>query len=77
MLAGAQNLAVPVLIILSGEDFTANEFEDLVVGNQAWTAATERDGWNWVRVEGANHTFASRVWKQQVSDMVSEWLESL
>lgn len=73
MREGASSFDGRVLLILSGNDFTANEFEDTVAQSAQWQDAVS--GWTQVRIEGANHTFARSDWKRSVVDSVVEWME--
>lgn len=74
MLIGLQNFRGRVLVILSGDDITANEFKDTTARSRAWVRAfadprvTRRD------LPAANHTFSRREWRDQVSRWTAEWL---
>ncbi|MEM7082339.1 MAG: hydrolase 1, exosortase A system-associated [Pseudomonadota bacterium] len=72
MLRGAQHFSGRVLLILSGNDFTANEFEDWVAQSADWREAVAN--WTHSRVAEANHTFSRSDWKQQVVEDVRSWL---
>jgi exosortase A-associated hydrolase 1 len=64
------------LLIISGEDLTAREFEDVVKASSHWRAllgsprVTRRD------LIEADHTFSRKAWKDQVADWTGEWLRS-
>jgi hydrolase, ortholog 1, exosortase system type 1 associated len=65
----------PTLLVLSGCDLTAREFEDAVLGNATWSAwlqdssiVTRRD------LPEADHTFSSRIWTDQVTQFTADWL---
>lgn len=66
-----------VLLILSGDDLTAQEFKDVVAGSSGWRRllgddrATRRD------LAEANHTFARRAWRDQVARWTETWVKSL
>jgi exosortase A-associated hydrolase 1 len=66
-----------VLLILSGEDYTAKEFADCVRTNPAWSGVQERS--NLVRhdIAGADHTFSSAIWRRDVERTTIQWLRSL
>jgi exosortase A-associated hydrolase 1 len=74
MLAGLQRFRGRVLLILSGDDITASEFKDAATRSRAWKRVlgdprvTRRD------LPGANHTFARRDWRDQVSAWMTQWL---
>lgn len=62
------------LVILSGEDLTARTFRTLMA-SPGWQQALARA--TMVEVAGADHTFARRVWSEQVIDETIRWLASL
>jgi exosortase A-associated hydrolase 1 len=63
-----------VLLVLSGNDYTAQEFKDLAAGSPGWTRllaagrVTRRD------LAAANHTFARREWRDELARWTVEWL---
>jgi uncharacterized protein len=64
----------PALLVTSGRDLTAKEFEDAARGSRRW-----RDffaGGRLARHElaEADHTFSRRVWRDQVADWTREWV---
>jgi exosortase A-associated hydrolase 1 len=76
MLRGLENFRGRVLVILSGQDLTAREFQDMVARSPAWQQqlATQR-----VRSEllpGASHTFSSEEWRGQVASWTAGWVAS-
>lgn len=73
MLAGARHFKGKVLLVLSGNDLTANEFEQFVKDSPEWTRCV--NDWVQVRIPDANHTFARRVWKSTVVQHAREWLD--
>ena len=64
----------PILVILSGNDYTAREFEGWVAGSGARKALLSRDQCEVVRMPDADHTFSSRVWRDRVSEITIEWI---
>ena len=67
----------PVLVILSGDDFTAGEFRELCRSDSQW-----RDLHNAARVQrhelaAANHTFARAQWRQKVEQLSCAWVLAL
>jgi exosortase A-associated hydrolase 1 len=66
-----------LLLITSGRDLTAQEFEAYATRSRAWqrTLASERAS-RQVLAE-ANHTFSTRAWRDQVADWTRNWLETL
>jgi len=65
-----------VLLILSGDDLGAREWDDLLKASSAWRALTGSALWQQVHVAGANHTFASAAWRSQVEQACGDWIRS-
>lgn len=66
-----------VLMILSGADLTAQEFDVAVLGS------SEMDAWRGDprvtvrRMARANHTYSRRPWRDQVHEWTEDWLREL
>lgn len=65
------------LIILSGDDLTANEFHETVLKAKPLRGWARRDTVTVQRLAAANHTYASRQWRQQVHRWTLDWLGHL
>lgn len=65
-----------VLLILSGDDLGAREWQTLLRGDGAWRAVAARAQWTQAQVDGANHTFASAAWRGEVEQLCVQWLQS-
>ena len=65
-----------VLLILSGDDLGAREWQALLDSDAAWRAVAARAQWTQAHVAGANHTFASAAWRGEVEQLCSRWLQS-
>lgn len=76
MRAGMQRFSGRVLLILSENDLTANEFGDLATRDPEWARSLERTTVATMRVARADHTFSSAAWRQQVERASLEWLDS-
>lgn len=76
MLGGLEAFAGSVLVILSGNDLTAAEFADLAT-RPAWQAAFSREGVTRCTLQGANHTFASEAWRNEVAELTLRHLRAL
>lgn len=66
----------PMLLILSGQDLTAREFEDAVARSADWRRLL---GHRRVRREDlptADHTFSRRQWRDKVASWTLDWLRS-
>ncbi len=76
VLAGLKRFSGPILLVLSGDDLTAEEFRSVARSSRAWKRATRRRGVEWRELAEANHTFSRREWRDQVARWTSEWLKS-
>lgn len=65
-----------VLVYLSGNDFTAREFEDMCATSTLWQRAIARSDLEWRRLPEANHTFSTRGWRDDVNRWTREWVKS-
>lgn len=65
-----------VLLILSGNDFTAREFSDLAASDSKWCELLEDRRTRRCELAGANHTFSTRDWRNQVGSWTKEWIRS-
>jgi hypothetical protein len=75
MTDGLQRFRKPILILLSGNDLTAAEFDALA--KSAWRLLLQRKGISWYRLAAANHTFGTETWRDQVGDETKRWLAAL
>ncbi|MFP4560550.1 MAG: hydrolase 1, exosortase A system-associated [Thiohalorhabdus sp.] len=76
MLHGLERFPRPVLLILSGRDLTAREFEDTVAASKGWRRWQASPRVDTRRLEEADHTFSRRVWREQVETHTADWLRS-
>lgn len=76
LLAGLARFPGRVLVILSGQDLTANEFSDLACSSRAWKRALGSRRTQWHRLEPADHTFSCRAWRDQVALWTRDWVQS-
>ncbi|MDP2881177.1 MAG: hydrolase 1, exosortase A system-associated [Azonexus sp.] len=65
-----------ILLILSGDDFTAKEFLEAIRNDPVGAAALESSGLRRVDVAGADHTFSSAEWRQAVEVATIGWIET-
>lgn len=73
-LASAQ---CPVLLILSGDDYTAKEFGEYASASRTLSSALAHPSVTQCQVAGANHTFASAAWRKVVETETVAWLRQL
>lgn len=64
----------PILVILSGADLTAQEFDRAVLRSPARGAWAARAYVTVRRLDGANHTYSTHGWRSQVHAWTLEWL---
>ena len=73
MLSGLELFKGRVLIILSGNDLTAQEFSDVVEASPRWRQRLQDDSVRQHRLQTANHTFSQREWRDQVACWTADW----
>lgn len=75
MLDGLQRYQGRVLLILSGQDLTAQEFRDLSSGSPQWREQLASPRVTRHELAEANHTFPRREWRDQVAKWTTEWVQ--
>jgi exosortase A-associated hydrolase 1 len=65
----------PTLVILSGADLTGQEFDGAVLRSRPMRRWRRQARVTIRRLDGANHTYATRAWREQVHGWIIEWLE--
>ncbi len=73
---GFSRFAGPVLILLSGNDLTAEEFKGVTARDSGWQRLLERANVEKKYLKEADHTFSRQEWRDQVSRWTAEWVES-
>jgi exosortase A-associated hydrolase 1 len=76
MLAGLSRFNGKTLLILSGNDLTAQEFSDVVKGSAEWQCILASPDVSRQDLPEANHTFSRKEWKDQVTTWTNGWLQS-
>ncbi len=76
MLAGLQAYQGKICLLLSGEDLTAREFTQQTKSNKAWRKFSH-DHNEIHRLAGADHTFSTSKFKQQVEDITLNFVRHL
>lgn len=77
MLAHLRAYSGRVLVILSGDDLTAEEFRRVTAGSRGWRRELTRERVTRRELAGANHTFSRRAWRDQVAAWTRDWVQSL
>jgi len=65
----------PILLILSGNDLTAKEFENVTGNSKNWRIILNRKNVLVKRLKEANHTFSKKEWKEFVALWTFEWIK--
>jgi exosortase A-associated hydrolase 1 len=76
MLAGLAGFKGRVLLVLSGNDLTAQEFSDLSQGSPKWQQLLGSAKVTRKKLAAADHTFSRRDWRDQVTTWTGDWLKS-
>lgn len=64
------------LLVLSGQDLTADEFRDTVAGSPRWQRVLKRHAMSRLDISEADHTFSRREWRDRVSASTVHWLQT-
>lgn len=76
MFYGLSHFAGEILLIISGNDLTAQEFSDLAKGSREWQKLLASPRVSRFDLPEANHTFSRREWRDQVAVWTEEWIRS-
>lgn len=75
MAAGLMRAQRPALIVLSGDDYVAREFDDVSrARGSPWASVGSLC--TTIRIEEADHTFSTRAWRDAVAQRTLDWMES-
>ena len=66
-----------ILLILSGNDLVAREFEDVVKASWQWRNLLNTPKMTRHELPGADHTFSCRLWQDQVAQWTCEWISKI
>lgn len=66
-----------ILLVLSGNDFTAKEFVDVTRNDPAWSGALRHPRLQRHELPDADHTFTARAWQTRVDELTVAWLQAL
>ena len=69
-----QQFSGPILLILSGDDYTAKEFVEYTQGDAAWQDYLRHPGLTRYDVPGVDHTFSSAEARQQAEHLTLLWI---
>ena len=71
------SFAGPTLLILSGQDLTAKEYENRVAESPAWKDWISSGPVTVHKLEEADHTFSRAQWRDQVALWSRDWLHQI
>ena len=63
-----------VLLLMSGRDYIAREFDEVTAASKAWHGLLDHPRITRRDVAGADHTFSKEAWKNEASDSVVAWM---
>ena len=69
-----RQLEAPILLLLSGSDYTAKEFLEYAASDAHWSGALDQSGLVRQDLQMADHTFSDPVQRQQVELLCAAWL---
>jgi exosortase A-associated hydrolase 1 len=75
MAAAFADFSGPVLVILSGADYTAKEFIECTRSNPFWRGLVARPNVERIDLADADHTFSTSVWRKEVETLTIAWLQ--
>jgi len=75
MARGLRAFPGPVLLLQSGNDYTAREFLEYANSAAAWRGLLDRPNVTRIDIAGADHTFSSAGWRNAVAEACLKWLE--
>jgi exosortase A-associated hydrolase 1 len=76
MLDGLSRFHGRVLLIISPADLTAQEFLDMTKASPPWQRLLADPRVTRHALDGADHTFSRRIWRDQVSNWTGNWVAS-
>ena len=74
MARGLEGFPGPVLLVTSGRDLTAREFEDAAVRSRRWRRILAGKSVARHGLAESDHTFSRRLWRDQVAEWTAVWL---
>jgi uncharacterized protein len=66
-----------VLVLLSGEDLTAQEFSSMVKASSPWRELIDGPRVTKHNIPLANHTFSREEWRDEVANVTKNWILAL
>ncbi len=76
MRRAAERFKGEILVITSGNDLTAQEFESHCARSASWQSVFGRSTTSRQKLQDADHTFSTRRWRDTVAQWTREWLDA-
>jgi exosortase A-associated hydrolase 1 len=76
MAQGLRGFQGKVLLVTSGNDFTAQEFLEVAAADEHWRGLLTRPNLSHKTLPEADHTFSTRSWRGEVESATLGWLAS-
>ncbi|MBW8844391.1 MAG: hydrolase 1, exosortase A system-associated [Burkholderiales bacterium] len=77
MAVGWRQTPMPILLMLSGDDYTAKEFLDHASGSPEWTGLLSERQVSRIDFPGADHTFSDGIQAECLSTTTHRWLHDI
>lgn len=77
MVQGLAAFAGPVLLIMSGNDLTAREFDEVSRASRRWTELLSHERIERHDLAAADHTFSRAEWTDAVNEWTIGWIRAL
>ena len=74
--AGLARFRGQSLLLMSGHDYIAREFDEVTAASSAWKGLLENPRLCRFDVDGADHTFSKRQWKEAAADRIVQWMRA-
>lgn len=74
LLAGWRRFDGRIMLVMSGRDLIAREFDELIQGSDAWAVAVREKDMTRYDLADGDHTFSCATWRNQVVDWALDWL---
>lgn len=77
MYSGWDGFKGQVLLILSGRDYVAKEFDEFARADRRWSARLNEVTTTRIDVPLADHTFSSKEWREVVETATADWIRRI
>ena len=73
---GLKRFRGQVMLLMSGRDYIAREFDEVTGASKAWSGLLENSRIRRRDLLESDHTFSREAWKNKASDWIVEWIRS-